>query len=305
MSHARRIIGLCTVMTLYLGPHAHARAPLVGSANGASLVNEDSIRSLEDRGPAAPRPRLVSRRPLEDGGNSRPPRERRQRGTMLPDAGPAPIDASAPATVIGEVEIRTDRQGRLLVFVDEWTDGGPPDGMVDRAFLFQSERAIQDRIDERLPLAGLVFRNTSLYVTSPGSGFVLDLAVGTDTESRTTAGRAIVLRDGLALQSRVPGSEVGVLDPGVLEHLTVVADGSGGIDAQSETCDGGGPGSMSCSYACSMSAASVTKTDECGVTCRDGYYACCTCNMVYHATCMCVKEWVSEPKTPENRIDRF
>lgn len=280
MNHIRHTIGLCAVLVLTVGAAANARGTSARSSEGA-------------RHPVGARP------PAEDIVAT---------PLVLPlreDPRP-PTVAADPATVIGDVRVRTDGQGRLLVLVDEWQDWTPPDGIADRAFLFQSETPIADRIDERLPMAGVVFRQTSLYITTPGGGFVLDLAVGADSSTRRETGRRIVLHDGLALQSRIPGTELPVLDPAALEGVTIVAQaGSGSVETMAENCDGGGPGASTCEYSCNMSVQPVTKTDQCGVTCREGYYACCGCNALYNATCKCVKESVKGTGSPSSRIDSF
>lgn len=84
-----------------------------------------------------------------------------------------------------------------------------------------------------------------------------------------------------------------------------VEEGPGGpteepIDLAGAMCESGGPGARMCATEETISYGGVGETDGCGVTCQDGFFACCRRpKLLGHASCQCVEEPKRGPWTPE------
>jgi hypothetical protein len=208
----------------------------------------------------------------------------------------------APA-FIGEVLVRTDSLGRLAVIVDLAPDGQAPDGFADRVFILESLGGVGQAIDKRLPIASVQWWRTGLRVVAPEGGFVADLAVATEIDrQRSVTEERVVLHDGIALQARnishrrVPAEAVDTA-PFALLGPETEPDAAG----RPRRCDSGGEGSTECSYSCKFSTPPVSKEDGCSVTCGAGYHACCRCDMLYHAECVCMRS-IGIPHVPVPEI---
>lgn len=200
-------------------------------------------------------------------------------------------EAAVVGTLIGDVLIETDVRGRVVVVLDEASAGSMPDGVADRAFILESGQPVFVPVHERIRLASVIVGRGSLHVSSPETGFTVDLAVsGGGEPTRVIGSDRIVLHDGVALQSRRLDRAEGALEHVRPEQWTVVEpaepDGSR-LLSLANGCQSGGEGATSCSTTCGFTSASVGKTSECEVTCGRGFYACCKCNWLYKATCTC------------------
>src|SRR5437867_2706305 len=87
------------------------------------------------------------------------------------DDGRQEVDVSAPATLIGDVLVQTDSQGRLAVVVDEGREDAMPDGLADRVFILQSSQPVAEIVSKRMYLASVIFGGRTLHVSSPGTDF--------------------------------------------------------------------------------------------------------------------------------------
>jgi hypothetical protein len=211
----------------------------------------------------------------------------------------------APATLAGEVLVKSDRLGRLAVLVDDAQDGRTSRGAATRMFLLTPAAPLERPVEIRLPLASVVFRGDSLSVSTPSGRCLVDLALASRSDGRHAADEdRIVLHDGLALQSvRFAGAPV-PLDRVTLDDRPVaLLDAAGGA---ATTCQAGGEGSSTCTKKCSVGVASASFIDECSVTCNTGYHACCNCIVPRQgATCCCVKDAIVGPQQPGTvKLDR-
>jgi hypothetical protein len=207
---------------------------------------------------------------------------------------------SAPATLVGEVLVRSDAHGRLAVLVDEALRGRTSRGAATRLFLLTPRTPLAEPIEVRLGLASVIFRGDSLHVSATSRRYTVDAALLSRSDGRRTVGPdGLVVHDGIALQSlRLAGAPVPVeevlLDdrPSVLEEAPESAAAAG-------ACQAGGAGSSTCSKKCSMTLSGFSFIDECSVECTAGYHACCNCIVPREgATCTCVKDEFVGPRQP-------
>jgi hypothetical protein len=210
-----------------------------------------------------------------------------------------PVPTWAPATLIGDVLVKSDGQGRLAVIVD-----GTSRGAATRMFLLTPAVPLADPIEVRLGLASVVFRGDSLFVSAPSHRFTVDIALASGSDGRREIQPdGIVLHDGLALQSlRFSGAPTPLEDVRVDERPSVFGEDGGAVLAGA--CQAGGPGASTCTKKCSLGLAGASFIDECSVTCVTGHYACCNCIVPREgATCNCVKEEFVGPIQPGVRMD--
>jgi|GEM_PF-3036763 hypothetical protein len=213
----------------------------------------------------------------------------------------------APATLVGEVLVTTDRLGRLAVVVDEALGGRTSRGAATRMFLLTTETPVTDAVHVRLGLASVLFRGGSLVVTTPSGRYTVDLALRSQSDGRRSVqDDGIVLHDGIALQSlRLAGPSLPVEAVAIDDRPSAVLEEAGSVVA-ADACQAGGDGATTCTKKCSMGGASISFIDECSVTCTAGYHACCNCIIPSQgATCTCVKDVFIGPKQPGAvRLDR-
>lgn len=213
-------------------------------------------------------------------------------------------DIRGPATLVGDVLIRTDAQGRLAVVVDSARAGMPADGIADRLFIFESERPLTEPVERRLFLASIVFGGRSLSISAPGTSFTVDARLGSANDQERRIGEdRIVLHDGIALQSRRLGPDHVGVEAVATDNFVTTYDGSGGSEGTANSCQSGGSGASNCNRNCSFSSASISRGDGCGIECREGYYACCNCTWLYEASCSCQREQTIDPKKPQLGVD--
>ena len=217
------------------------------------------------------------------------------RAEEAPDRAPT----RAPATLVGEVLVKSDRQGRLAVVVDEALEGRTSRGAATRMFLLTSAVPLTVPVEVRLPVASVDFRGDRLTVSTPSGGDTIDLALGSVSDGRhMVAEGRIVLHDGLALQSlRFAGTPVTLDGVPIDDRPDALVDAAAGGSATS--CQAGGEGASTCTKKCSVGVAGASFIDECSVTCSTGFHACCNCIIPSQgATCTCVKDAVVGPQRP-------
>ena len=217
-----------------------------------------------------------------------------------------PVPTWAPATLIGDVLVKSDRQGRLAVIVDEALRGRTSRGAATRMFLLTTAVPVADPIEVRLGLASVVFRGDSLFVSAPSRRFTADLALVSRSDGRREIQPdGIVLHDGLALQSlRFSGHPAPLEDVRVDDRPSVFGDDGDAVLADRGACQAGGPGASTCTKKCSLSLAGASFIDECSVTCTIGHYACCNCIVPREgATCNCERDDFVGPRQPAVKLD--
>lgn len=228
------------------------------------------------------------------------------RGSPSPPSPPTPqhrdsrIPTWAPATLVGEVLVKTDALGRLAIVVDEALDGRTSRGAATRLFLLTPAAPVTDHIEVRLRVASVIFRGDSLSLSTPSGSYTVDVALQSRSDGRREVeASGIVLHDGIALQSlRFAGTPLPIEAVPIDAWPSAVA-AEGVVIAAAEGCQAGGDGSTTCTKKCSLAAASMSFIDECSVTCNAGYHACCNCIVPRQgATCTCVKDVVVGPKQP-------
>jgi len=180
----------------------------------------------------------------------------------------------------GEVVIRNVGLHHVIVLVD--SAARTTDGRIDQWFVLESEAALSP-ISILLRRANLVFSPGSLRVVSAPDKTIYDFIVSERAESKPVPTAFQLIRyEGFGLSHVVHETTIDIgsrCAEGDACLPVLDWDESGG-NGGTVTCDGGGPGSNSCSVTASSSA--------CAVTCNPGFYACCKA-VAGLPTCKCVK----------------
>lgn len=181
----------------------------------------------------------------------------------------------ADFSVSGTVRFFVDGDGRAVVVVDD-ASSGSPDGYADHVFLLAKGTAINSQVDVTFSGATVQFSGNRVLVNTSNNSIHVDLAIGSPSAvgNATTVYRFI---DGvelvdypLANDTTMASFGTGSFSSGLIIGWICPVPGGG------TGCDSGGPGASGCNNG---------GQNGCGVTCREGYYACCR-QSGNHCTCV-------------------
>ena len=197
------------------------------------------------------------------------------------------VDAGEPYRVTGDAVAWTDELGRLVLAVDGVGPDGVQDGRTDEIYLLAPSTPGTFEVGPRGMSGTIVWSQERGFVAVFDERGVERWTMTTrDRDSGSQWFRGVEL-------VRVAGPfDSSVWTTTTHDIPTVLGSEPHGGPASSpvahgaDSCQSGGVGATSCSRRCTT-LFSVAGGTSCQVSCGDGYYACCQCDVGLVARCIC------------------
>ncbi len=211
-----------------------------------------------------------------------------------------PITRDEARQISGNVSVRTALNGNIVVVVDQagTENSRVPDGVPDMVFRYAPVERLPESINTDLDNVRVTYSSRQLQVITSDGRRLIYLSLGgtvseerptrasqseADDRNRANTSLLINLSRGYGLRREIPEQRLfdGSIPPVDFEIDFIIHKGQVGLE-DAPNCDGGGPGSNSCS----VSGCADANPPNCSTSCDPGFYACCWCG-TKEAQCKC------------------